>query len=250
MAIDSRQLAIDNRRVPIHLKAEAGQVAPIVLLVGDPARAERVAGLLDGCSQYNANRGLLGYTGSWDGIRLSVQTTGMGGPSAAIVVEELADLGAATVIRLGTCGAVGEGVGVLDLVIATGAVPLDGATRQYVKADPFAPVATFDVTRALVKAAASVSRTAHTGLLVSEDAFYRQPDDWQTWARRGVLAVEMEAATIFTVALHRRIGAGAVCLVVDRVGARDSWASDTEIANATTDLIAVGLDAVVRLARG
>lgn len=235
--------------MPLHLKADPAQLAPFVLLVGDPARAERIAAMLDSCEQYNANRGLLGYTGNWSGVRLSVQTTGMGGPTTAIVVEELADLGATTVIRLGTCGGVGEGVAVLDLVVATAAVPLDGATRQYVKGDPFAPVATFEVTRALVDAASFVVRTTHTGLIVSEDAFYRQPDDWETWARRGVLAVEMEAATIFTVALHRRLRAGAVCLVVDRVGERASWATDADIAAATSDLIALGLDAVVRLAR-
>lgn len=235
--------------MPLHIRAEPSQLAPSVLLVGDPARAERIAAMLDGCEQYNANRGLLGYTGTWKGLRLSVQTTGMGGPTTAIVLEELADLGATTVIRLGTCGGVGEGVAVLDLVIATASVPLDGATRQYVKGDPFAPVATFAVTRALVDAASSLPRTTHTGLIVSEDAFYRQPDDWETWARRGVLAVEMEAATIFTVALHRRLRAGAACLVVDRVGERASWATDADIAAATEDLIALGLDAVVRLAR-
>ena len=235
--------------MPLHLRAEPSQVAPTVLLVGDPARAERIAAMLDACEQYNANRGLLGYTGTWSGVRLSVQTTGMGGPTTAIVVEELADLGATTVIRLGTCGGVGDGVNVLDLVIATASVPLDGATRQYVKGDPFAPVATFEVTRALVDAASLRPRTTHTGLIVSEDAFYRQPDDWETWARRGVLAVEMEAATIFTVALHRRLRAGAVCLVVDRVGERASWATDADISAATADLIALGLDCVVRLAR-
>ncbi|MCZ2109119.1 MAG: purine-nucleoside phosphorylase [Dehalococcoidia bacterium] len=234
--------------MPLHLKASPSSIAPLVLLVGDPARAERIGAMLGASEQYNANRGLLGFTGTWQGVRLSVQTTGMGGPSTAIVVEELADLGATTLIRLGTCGGVGEGVNVLDLVIATGAVPLDGATRQYVKGDPFAPVATFEVTRALVDAASALTRPAHTGLMISEDAFYRQPDDWETWARRGALAVEMEAATLFTVALHRRLRAGAACLVVDRVGERQSWASDADIATATSDLIALGLAAVVRLA--
>lgn len=234
--------------MPLHLRADPGQVARFVLLVGDPGRAERIAAMLEECEQYNANRGLLGYTGRWCGIGVSVQTTGMGGPSTAIVVEELADLGATTLIRLGTCGGVGEGVDVLDIVVATASVPLDGATRQYVKGDPYAPAATFDVTRALVDAAAALRRRTHTGLIISEDAFYRQPDDWETWARRGVLAVEMEAATIFTVALHRRLRAGAACLVVDRVGERGSWATDAEIADGTSDLIALGLDAVVRLA--
>lgn len=234
--------------MPLHIRAQAGDVAPIALLVGDPARAVRIAGELDGARCYNENRGLLGFTGTWQGVRISAQTTGMGGPSAAIVTEELAQLGVHTAIRLGTCGAVGDEAGVLDLAIATASVPLDGATRQYVGGDPFAPVADFAVTAALVAAAAATGRRSHAGLFVSEDAFYRQPDDWAKWRERGVIAVEMEAATIFTVALHRGMRAGAICLAVDRVGDRESWASDAEIDAGTADLIRAGLAAAKALA--
>lgn len=233
--------------MPLHLRAGPGDVAPIALLAGDPARTIRLAGALEGARLYNENRGLVGYTGQHHGRPVSVQTTGMGGPSAAIVVEELADLGVRTVIRLGTCGAIAPSVAVLDLVIATAAVGADGTTRQYTGGEPFAPVADFAVTRALFESGESVSRPVHAGLLVSQDAFYRQPESWEAWRRRGVLAVEMEAAAIFTVALQRGLRAGTACLVVDRVDDRSSWASDDAIAEATADLIELGLAAVERL---
>ena len=173
----------------------------------------------------------------------------MGGPSAAIVVEELADLGVQTVIRLGTCGAVGAGVAVLDLVISTAAVPLDGTTAQYLHGRPFAPVADVSVTNAIVVACRTIDRPVHTGLTMSQDAFYLQSEDWQTWQSHGVLAVEMETATIFTVSLHRGLRAGAICLAVDRVDDRATWASDEAIAAASEDLITVGLAAAALLAR-
>ncbi|MFN0147204.1 MAG: purine-nucleoside phosphorylase [Dehalococcoidia bacterium] len=234
--------------MPIHLKAEPGEVATVAFLVGDPGRATRMAAMLAGARCYNENRGLLGYTGTWEGVRVSVQTTAMGGPSTAIVVEELADLGVRTAVRLGTCGAIAERVGMLDLVVATASVPMDGTTRQYVGGDPFAPVADFEVTRALVDAAAAGARASHAGLFITEDAFYRQPMGWDTWRNRGVLAVEMEAATLFTVALHRGLRAGAICLVVDRVGDRESWASEAAIAAGTADMLAVALAALPGLA--
>lgn len=236
--------------MPIHLRAAPGDVAPVVLLVGDPGRAERIAGMLDGATCYNRNRGLFGFTGVRGDLRLSVQTTGMGGPSAAIVVEELADLGARTLIRLGTCGAIGEGVGVLDLVISTAAVPLDGTVRQYAGDAPYAPAPDFGVTRALVEASRGLRRAVHVGLTMSHDAFYRQPGGWHAWRERGVIAVEMEAATIFTVAVIRGLRAGAACLVVDVVGDRESWASDDAIAGGTEDLVTLGFEAAALLAGG
>lgn len=235
--------------VPIHLCARSEEVAPVALVVGDPGRAQRIAAALTDARCYNENRGLLGFTGFYQGARLSVQTTGMGAPAAAIVVEELADLGVRTVIRLGTCGAIAERVQVLDLVIASGAVPRDGTSREYSGGEPFAPVADFAVLRALVDAGQSVARPTHVGLLVTEDAFYREERNWSRWRDRGVLAVEMETAAIFTVALHRGLRAGALCLAVDRVGERSSWASDEAIHAAGADLITLGLEAAAGLAR-
>ena len=229
----------------IHIRAQATDIAPRAILVGDPHRAARAAAMLEGPSIYNERRGLLGVTGGWRGQRLTVQTTGMGGPSAAIVTEELAMLGVRTVIRGGTCGAVAVGVGVLDFAIATGAVPLCGTTRQYLEGDPFAPVADFAVTRALVDAAAANGRPAHTGLFISEDAFYQQGNRWERWRERGVIAVEMEAAAIFTIALRRGLAAGCICLAVDRVGAHETWAGDDTIAEGETELLRTAFEAAL-----
>ncbi|MBI2767433.1 MAG: purine-nucleoside phosphorylase [Chloroflexi bacterium] len=229
----------------LHVRARKGEVAAAALLVGDPGRARRCAGMLDRAACYNEHRGLLGFTGRWRGTPVSVQTTGMGGPSAAIVTEELANLGVTTVIRAGTCGAVAAHVGVLDLAVATASVPMCGTTRQYLEGDPFAPVADFAVTRALVDAAAEGERAAHMGLFISEDAFYHQADDWERWRRRGVIAVEMEAAAIFTVALHRGLRAGCICLAVDRVGAHETWANDADIAAGEDAMLRIALDAAV-----
>jgi len=235
--------------MPHHILAEPGDIAPVAVLVGDPGRATRIASLLEGAVCYNEHRGLPGYTGTFEGARISAQTTGMGGPSAAIVVEELAQLGVRTVIRAGTCGAIGEGVGVLDLVVATAAVPVDGTTRQYLGGDPFAPVADLDVTIALRDAAAKSGRPTHTGLIVSEDAFYKEAADWQAWRERGVLAVEMEAATIFTVALLRRLRAGCICLVVNDTTAPGTWHGPEARAEAEEALIRTALRAATAFAQ-
>jgi purine-nucleoside phosphorylase len=129
-------------------------------------------------------------------------------------------------------------------------VPLDGTTRQYLDGEPFAPVADFTVTAALVSCTPFVERRTHVGLMMTQDAFYRQAEAWRQWRDRGVLAVEMEAATIFTIALLRGLRAGAVCLVVDQVGDRSTWARDEEIAAGTKDLVLLGLEAAARLAAG
>ncbi|MCK9518682.1 MAG: purine-nucleoside phosphorylase [Dehalococcoidia bacterium] len=234
--------------MPHHILAEPGDVAPVAILVGDPGRATQISTLLQSARRYNEHRGLLGYTGLFEGARISAQTTGMGGPSAAIVLEELAQLGVRTVIRAGTCGAIGKHVGVLDLVVATAAVPVDGTTRQYLNSDPFAPVADFAVTTALVEAAAASGRPSHTGLLVSEDAFYRQADDWQRWRERGALAVEMEASTVFTVALLRGLRAGCVCLVVNDTSHPGTWHPADTRREAEDALVRVALQAAKHLA--
>lgn len=196
----------------IHLRAEPGDHAPLVLLPGDPNRATRIASLFDGgltaARLVNEHRGLLGYTGTWDGVPVSVQTTGMGTPSFSIVVEELLRLGATRLIRVGTCGGIGRGIHTGDLVVATGAAPVDGATRTYLHGDPFAPVADFGLTRGLVDAAAAEGVTAFVGPVATVDVFYNPDADYVTkWRSRGVLGFEMEAAALFYLA-GRAQGAG------------------------------------------
>jgi purine-nucleoside phosphorylase len=233
---------------PIHVRGRPGDVAPMVLLPGDPGRAARAAGRLEGARCYNEFRGLLGYTGTYQGTPVSVQTTGMGAPSAAIVVEELAMLGARTVIRIGTCGGARPGIAPTDLVVATAACPIEGTTPQYLDGDPYAPTATFRVVRALVDACEALSARCHVGLVATEDALYSVTPGWrEKWAARGVLAQEMEASAIFTVAALRGLEAGCLLTASNSAGQHERLADDA-LAPAIDRMIEVALAAAVALA--
>lgn len=189
----------------IHLRAEPGDYAPLVLLPGDPNRATRIAESFDGGLEasrlVNDHRGMLGYTGTYQGKPVSVQTTGMGTPSISIVVEELLNLGARRLVRVGTTGGIGRGVRAADIVIATSATAADGATQTYLHGDPYAPVADFELTRALVDAARDQGVEPFVGPVLTVDVFYNpDPDYVPKWRARGILSVEMEAAVLFTLA--------------------------------------------------
>ena len=232
---------------PIHIRAQPGDVARVVLLPGDPGRASRVAERLDGARCYNEFRGLLGYTGHYGGTLVSVQTTGMGAPSAAIVVEELAKLGAKTAIRIGTCGGTRPDILPTDLIVATAACPLDGTTRQYLEGDPYAPAATFRVVRALVDAAERAQARHHAGLVATEDALYAVTPDWaEAWAARGVLAQEMEASAVFTVAALRGLEAGCLLVASNSAGQHERLSDDT-LLPAIDRMIEVALEAALTL---
>jgi purine-nucleoside phosphorylase len=215
--------------------------------VGDPGRARFAASRLEEARLYNDFRGLVGYTGCCKGTSVSFQTTGIGGPSAAIVCEELADLGAKVLIRLGTCGGTRADIRPNDLVIATAACPLDGTSREYVDGDPYAPVATFRVVRALVEAAERLDVPHRVGPVVTEDALYLVREGFvEKWARRGVLAQEMEASAIFTVAALRGLEAGCVLTVSNQAGQHQRLPDD-ELAIGVERMIQVGLEAAVML---
>ena len=193
----------------IHLRAEAGDYAPLVLLPGDPNRAKLVAGVFDGgldkARLVNEHRLLLGYTGTYKGVPVSVQTSGIGTPSFSIVMEELINLGVKRFIRIGTCGGIGRGIATGDIVVATAAVPADGATRTYLHGDPFAPAADFELTRALVDAARGRGFEPNVGVVSSVDVFYNTDPDYAAKMRgRGILAVEMEAAALFYLAMREQ----------------------------------------------
>jgi purine-nucleoside phosphorylase len=231
----------------VHIRAGAHDVAPTVLLVGDPGRATLIAQQLEDATCYNKFRGLLGYTGRFHGVPVSVQTTGMGCPSAAIVCEELVTLGARTLIRLGTCGAVRTSITPTDLVIATAACPLDGTTRQYLNGDRYAPAASYRVVRALADAAANVGVRYHVGLIATQDALYGVDEGWvDRWQRRGVLAQEMEASIIFTIAGMYGLDSGCV-LVASNAAGQHERLSDGDLAPAVDAMIRVGLQAVIAL---
>jgi purine-nucleoside phosphorylase len=234
----------------IHLRAEEGDYAPLVLLPGDPNRARRISERFDAGSarQVNDHRGLVGFTGTYNGTPISVQTSGMGTPSMSIVAEELLRLGAKRLIRVGTCGGIAKGLRTGDLVIATAACPVDGSTATYLHGEAYAPAADFALTRALVDAAAAADIDARTGLVASVDVFYNTDDDYaQRWRDRGVLAFEMEASALFFLAA--RAGVQAACaLTVSDVLSEDVSTEETylpldELDRAIDTMITVALEA-------
>jgi uridine phosphorylase len=197
---------------PIHLRP-AAELAERVLLPGDPHRALAVAQhLLDGPKMFNHSRGLWGYTGvAADGELLTIQSTGMGGPSAAIVVEELVALGARRLVRIGTCGALDSGLALGDLVAAESVLPADGTSAALGANGAVAPDAGL--------LARLVDAGARPVTVVSSDLFYDPREgEVRRWTDRGAVAVEMEAATIFLVAARRGVEAAWVLGVSDVVG--------------------------------
>jgi DeoD family purine-nucleoside phosphorylase len=205
--------------VPIHIRAEKGAYAEACLLPGDPLRAKYVAEtFLEGAVQRNAERGMLGYTGTFKGKPVSVQATGMGCPSAAIVVEELVQLGVRRLLRIGTCGGLQTDLKLGDLIVALSAVPADSTALHYVEGEPHAPTADWDLIHAAVHAAKELGKPVRVGPIVSSDVFY-DPDSGraQRWSERGILAVEMEAAVLFTLGALRKVKAGCLLTVSDVV---------------------------------
>jgi len=246
----------------IHLRAEVGDYAPLVLLPGDPNRAKLVAGMFDGgldaARLVNEHRLLLGYTGTYHGVPVSVQTSGIGTPSLSIVLEELLRLGARRLVRIGTCGGIGRGLRTGDLVVATAAAPVDGSTRTYLHGDPYAPAADFELTRALVDAARARGVKVGIGPVASVDVFYNPDADYVTkWRSRGILAFEMEAAALFYLAARAQgsgedVRAGCILTVSDTLGEQDTGDVETseetymELADleaATVRMIEIALEA-------
>ena len=204
-----------------HINAAKGEIGRYCLLPGDPARCEKIAAYLDGAYHLTSNREYNIYCGYLCGELITVCSTGIGGPSAAIAVEELTACGADTFIRVGTCGGIALPVKSGDVIIASGAVRQDGTSREYAPME-FPAVADTDTLFALVGAARELGLPYHTGVVQSKDSFYGQhspmrmptsselTEKWEAWKRLGVLASEMEAAAIYTVAAALGVSAGSV----------------------------------------
>ena len=198
--------------MPIHLRAEPGDYAPNVLCPGDPLRAKYIAETFfdDGFRQVNAERGMLGYTGTFEGKPISVQSTGMGCPSAGIVFEELIMLGATRLVRVGTCGGLGDGMAMSD----------DQTPLRYASMPGYAPSATYS----LVETAARLSRersagAVHVGPVVTSGLFYDpDPGTFGRWKRLGHIGVEMEAAMMYTIAAVKGIESLGIMTVSDMLG--------------------------------
>lgn len=209
---------IANER-QFHIDCCEGDVGRYVILPGDPGRCEKIAQYFDNPVHVATNREFVTYTGTLLGERVSVVSTGIGGPSASIAIEELVAIGADTFVRVGTCGGLRLDVKSGDLVVATGAVRMEGTSREYAPVE-YPAVANFEVLTALAEAAAKSGRDWHTGVVQCKDSFYGQHSPermpvsyellqkWEAWKRLGVLASEMESAALFVAAdaLHVRCG--------------------------------------------
>ena len=205
--------------MPIHVRANQGDYAQACLLPGDPLRAEYIAKtFLDDVVQRNSERGMLGYTGTFQGKPVSVQSSGMGCPSAAIVIEELVQLGVTKLMRVGTCGGLQPDLSMGDLIVALSATPSDATATHYVGGEPHAPTADFALVHEAVHQAKHLGKAVRVGPIVSSDIFYN-PDQGLAgrWSDRGILAVEMEAAVLFTLGALRKIQAGCMLIVSDVV---------------------------------
>ena len=229
-----------------HIGLKAGDVGEYVILPGDPGRVEKIARHLENPVFVGQNREYTTYTGTLNGVKVSVMSTGMGGPSTAIGLEELVHIGAKTFIRVGTSGGMQPEVEAGHVVVATGAVRMDGTAREYAPAE-YPAVADFDVARALADACEALKLPHHVGVVQCKDAFYGQhePENmptgyelipkWDAWIRCGALTSEMESATLFIVSSIRRVRAGSILLVVAnqtrrKLGLPDSQVHDTEAA--------------------
>ncbi len=215
---------------PYHILARPEDIAERVLVVGDPGRADSIAKeLLKEAKLVNSNRGFNTYAGYFEGTKVTVATHGIGGPSAAIVVEELAMLGAKLIIRLGTCGGLVEEIKVGDVVVAIGAShPPGGAVGMYAPGVCYPAVSDPEVTLELQKALSEEGFRVWRGLVASSDAFHAEESNLPTWSSLGMIAVEMECATIFTVARLRKLKAGAALLVIDNLATGDFFSSGSE----------------------
>ncbi len=234
----------------LHVRAPEGAIAEYVLLPGDPDRATHIAEtFLEDVVRHNEHRQLLGYTGSYRGVPMSVQSTGMGCPSMAIVAEELIRLGARCLVRVGTSGIVSERIAPGELIVATGSVANDGTTRQYLRGAPYAPIADHAVVRALLDAGQELGTAPHTGLIQTEDAFYAtSPADVPVLRERGVLAVEMEASALFLIAALRRVQAGCVLVASNHIG-DPQFVPDDVLQRGVEAMSRLALEAGVRLSR-
>ncbi len=201
-----------------HISAQPGDIAETVLLPGDPLRAEWIANTyLDDVTCYNRVRNMLGFTGTYRGRRVSVQGTGMGQPSLAIYVHELlVDYGAHTLVRVGSCGALVPTVNIRDIVIAMTACTDSAMNRLRFEGIDYAPAADYGLLRAAADRAAAAGLPHHVGSILSGDSFYNdRPELAKRLAEYGVLAIEMEASALYTLAAKHGARALAICTVSD-----------------------------------
>jgi len=237
-----------------HVGLGAGDVGEYVLVPGDPGRTPMIAKYLEGAREVAFSREYRTFTGSLDGVKVSTMSTGMGGPSVAIAVEELNELGVHTFLRVGTCGAAQPEIKMGDLVIGYAAVRTEGTPNGYIPLE-YPAVASLEVVNALVEAAEASGAPYHVGVLRSVDALYsdllpdQMPrphlrDELEMWSRAGVLSNDMESSTLFVVARLRKLRAGTINLCVDELGAGEIHHLDPSYMDR---MLKVAVDALRRL---
>ena len=248
-----------ERARQFHIQCEKGEVGGYCLLPGDPGRCEAIARHFDGAVHVRTNREYATWTGTLLGEPVSVVSTGIGGPSAAIAMEELANLGTHTFVRVGTCGGIDLSVQSGDVVVATGAVRMEGTSREYAPIE-WPAVPDFHVTQALVRACESLGFSWHAGVVQCKDSFYGQhspgrmpvscelEQKWEAWKRLGVLASEMESAALFAVAAARRVRCGSVFHVIWNQE-REAAGLDQQESHDTSAAIRAGVEALKILIR-
>lgn len=240
-----------------HIQVAKGEVGRYVILPGEPKRCVKIAQYFDNPVLIADNREYITYTGTLDGVKVSVTSTGIGGPSASIAMEELYRCGADTFVRIGTCGGMQTEIKSGDIVIATAAVRMEGTSREYAPIE-YPAVANLDVTNALVEAAKEKGFIYHTGVVQSKDSFYGQHEPeampvgyelinkWEAWKRMGCLASEMESAALFIVAgkLRARMGS---CLLVLANQEREKLGLENPVVHDTDMAIRVAVEAIRRM---
>ena len=237
-----------------HVQVRLGDVGRYVILPGDPKRCEKIAKYFDNPVLIADSREYVTYTGYLNGEKVSVTSTGIGGPSSSIAMEELVRVGADTFIRVGTCGGIDLDVKGGDIVVATGAIRMEGTSKEYAPIE-FPAVADLDITNALVKACKNLGVTFHTGVVQCKDSFYGQHspekspvgyeliNKWDAWKRLGAKASEMESAALFIVASHLGVRCGSNFLAVANQE-REALGLDNPAVHDTDMAIKVGIEAL------
>jgi uridine phosphorylase len=237
-----------------HIHCAPGEVGRYVILPGDPGRCASIAAYFDNARLVAQNREYTTYTGSLLGVPVSVCSTGIGGPSASIAMEELHKLGADTFIRTGTCGGIDINVKSGDIVVATGAIRFEHTSREYAPIE-FPAVADFSLTAALVNASRALGYTTHSGVVQCKDSFYGQHSPeaspvyyellqkWESWKRLGVKASEMESAALFVVAAALGVRCGS-CFHVVWNQEREKAGLDQDMSEDTSAAVKVAVEAL------
>ena len=230
----------------IHINAPDGAIAPAILLPGDPLRAKFIAEIfLENAKCYNEVRGMLGFTGTYKGVPVSVQGTGMGQPSLSIYVNELFEsYGVQKAIRVGTCGGLSQNIKVRDTIIASAACSESAMQTSRFGHLHYAPSADFGLLKGAYDAAQKLQIPVHVGLCASSDAFYDENDYWKLWAKYGVLGLEMEAAELYTLAAKFGRKALAILTVSDHLVTHELTTAE-ERQTTFTNMMKIALEAII-----